>query len=119
VAGSGDRTALWLGPDEWLLVGPGPEPQAGTVVDVSANRTTIELSGAKARDVLMKGCSLDLHPRAFGPSRCAQTALARTAIVLHQTTDEPAYRILVRCSFAEYLAEWLMDAASEFGRPVR
>jgi sarcosine oxidase subunit alpha len=119
VTASGDRTALWLGPDEWLLVGPGPEPQAGTAVDVSANRTTIELRGPNARDVLMKGCSLDLHPRAFGPGRCAQTALARAAIVLHQASDEPAYRILVRCSFAEYLAEWLMDAASEFGRPVR
>jgi sarcosine oxidase subunit alpha len=103
--------ALWLGPDEWLIVGTRP---ALDVVDVSANRTTIELSGAKARDVLMKGCSLDLHPRAFGPGRCAQTALARAAIILHQTTDEPAYRILVRSSFAEYLAEWLMDAAAEF-----
>ena len=48
LASNGDRTALWLGPDDWLVVGgSGGEPAAvgWGVVDVSAQRTAIVLSG--------------------------------------------------------------------------
>lgn len=120
-------SVLWLGPDEWLVVGaPGTEGDLsqrlgdalggglGTVVDVSANRTVIEVSGPRAREVLEKGCSIDLHPRAFGPGRCAQTLLARAQVILEQTGEEPTYRLFVRPSFSGYLAAWLMDAAIEF-----
>ncbi len=119
--------ALWLGPDEWLIVGaPGEEAvlagrlrdalrgSFAAVVDVSANRTAVELAGPRARQVLEKGCSIDLHPRAFGPGRCAQTMLARAQVVIEQETGEPSYRLLVRSSFAAYLAAWLIDAAMEF-----
>ena len=125
-AGAG-RTALWLGPDEWLIVAaPGAETALevelgealagglGSVVDSSANRTAIVLRGPAARDVLAKGCALDLHPRAFGPGRCAQTLLARAQVVLEQLDDAPAYRLLVRGSFADYLGTWLLDAMAEF-----
>jgi sarcosine oxidase subunit gamma len=122
-AGGAEQLALWLAPDEWLVLGP-PGTQAtlearcraglgsdiGSVVDVSANRTTLELSGPAARAVLETGCSIDLHPRAFGPGRCAQTLVARINVILHQTTSEPRYRLLVRPSFAAYLATWLGDA---------
>ena len=126
VASQDDQHALWLGPDEWLIVGPaGTEStlearcrealsaDSGSVVDVSANRTTLELYGPNARTALETGCSIDLHPRAFAPGRCAQTLVARTAVVLHQTTGEPRYRLLVRPSFANYLASWLRDALQQ------
>lgn len=119
VATAGERSILWLGPDEWLVVGPPDDPVAteltgDSVVDVSANRTTIELAGPHARDILEKGTSIDLHPRAFGPGRCAQTLLARAQVVLAQVNGEPTYHVLVRGSFAAYLADWLVDAAREF-----
>ncbi len=127
VAG-GDRSALWLGPNEWLVIGPaGTQGDLerllrdalgeafGSVVDLSANRTTLELRGPLAREVLMKGCAIDLHPRSFGTGRCAQTVLARAAVILEQASDEPTYRILVRGSFAIYLARWLIDAMAEYG----
>jgi sarcosine oxidase, subunit gamma len=121
-------TALWLGPDEWLLVGPraggrdlesrirrasGDEPVS--VTDVSAQRTTLLVAGPRARDLLAHGCSLDLHPRAFGTGRCAQTTLGRAQIVL-VARDEPeaGFWVLVRSSFAGYLADWLLDAATEY-----
>jgi sarcosine oxidase, subunit gamma len=125
-AACGEIEVLWMGPDEWLVVAPsGAQGLAerleravaaghGTVVDVSAQRTAIDVAGADARDVLRKGCALDLHPRAFGPGRCAQTLLARAQVILVARTDEPAYRVFVRASFAEYLAEWLLDAAAEY-----
>jgi sarcosine oxidase subunit gamma len=123
VADAGSRCVLWLGPDEWLVVGPdgdapallallGDEPDS--VVDVSANRTTVQVSGPSARDLLEKGCTLDLHPRAFGVGRCAQSTVAKAQVVLWQTADTPVYRLLVRGSFSGYLADWLIDAAGEY-----
>jgi sarcosine oxidase, subunit gamma len=117
VVDAGDRHILWLGPDEWLVVGPDGdtglaatlrEPGA-SIVDVSANRTTIEV---RSRDVLEHGCTIDLHPRAFHAGRCAQTTIARAQVILWQTSDEPVYWLLVRGSFATYLADWLSDATS-------
>ena len=106
--------AIWLGPDEWLVVGPDggdvlPDEPGASIVDVSANRTTIEVRG---RDLLEHGCTIDLHPRAFHAGRCAQTTVARTQVILWQTSDDPVYRLLVRASFAAYLADWLVDAGT-------
>ncbi|MFB9681128.1 sarcosine oxidase subunit gamma [Streptosporangium vulgare] len=119
------RQVLWLGPDEWLVVGPpgdtGLEGRlraaAGTghaaVTDVSAQRTVLLVTGPKARDLLSHGCALDLHPRVFGPGRCAQTMLARAQVVLTAREDD-GFHIFVRSSFADYLAAWLLDAAGEY-----
>lgn len=128
-AESNGLTALWLGPDQWHLVGPEGgersleerllERLAGrhaSVVDVSAGRTVIEMGGAKARQVLAKGCSLDLHPRAFSKGRCAQTQLARAQVILHQRAEDPVYWLYLRPSFAPYLADWLLDAIAEYAR---
>ncbi|MFD0434224.1 sarcosine oxidase subunit gamma [Streptomyces chartreusis] len=128
VVRTGELTALWLGPDEWLLIGPpggegelesrireaaGDEPVS--VTDVSAQRTTLLVTGPRARDLLAHGCPLDLHPRSFGSGRCAQTTLGRTQVVL-VARDEPraGFWVLVRSSFAGYLADWLLDAATEY-----
>jgi heterotetrameric sarcosine oxidase gamma subunit len=126
---SGPHTVVWLGPDEWLVLSQadgasvaaelkealGGDP--GSAVDVSANRTTLELSGPAARQVLEKGCPLDLHPRAFGPGRAVSTTVGPVAVLLWQTDDAPTYRLLPRSSFADYLARWLIDAMSEYRGP--
>jgi sarcosine oxidase, subunit gamma len=119
VARAGDRMALWLGPDEWLLVGPpgtrfdlGPVAAIASIVDVSAQRTTIEIAGDRARDLLAHGCALDLHPSVFPDARCAQTMLALAQVILIHL--DGTYRVLVRSSYAWYLAEWLVDAAAEY-----
>jgi sarcosine oxidase subunit gamma len=124
VSTRGQRSALWLGPDEWLVIDASGDPQQiestvrqafapdwGSVVDVSANRVVFELSGPAARDILSRGCPLDLHPRRFEPGKCAQTLLAKTAIILWQTDAAPTFRILVRASFATHVAHWLADAS--------
>jgi len=117
---------IWLGPDEWLVTSSVTIPQElesglreavagrGAVVDVSGQRTTVSLTGEHARDVLAGGCSTDLHPSAFRRGAAAQTALGRTAVVLLALDDTAtSYQILVRSSFAQYLATWLLDAAVE------
>ena len=85
---------------------------AGAVVDVSANRTTF-YRRPRARDLLAFGCYFNLDPPAFGPGQCAQTMLARAQVIIVPVgpEPEPAFRVLVRPSFAAYLAAWLADAA--------
>lgn len=130
VAAAGrDRDVLWLGPDEWLVVGgeaAGSDVAVATeadiaaaadgafvtTVDVSANRIGLEITGADARRLLAFGCALDLDARRFGPGSCAQTTVARAGAILWAFGAEPApaFRLLVRPSFAAYLEAWLRDA---------
>ncbi len=100
------RTVVWLGPDEWLVLG-GREadfPDAAAAVDVSANRVAFELAGPGSADVLATGCSVEV-----APGRCAQTLLARAQVILLRPEHE-RWWILVRPSFAPYLRAWLEDA---------
>ncbi|KLU09996.1 MULTISPECIES: sarcosine oxidase subunit gamma [unclassified Kocuria] len=92
----------------------GSEP--GQAVDLSANRTTLELSGPSARAVLEKGCPIDLHPRAFGPGTAVATTLGPVQVLLWQTAEQ-VYRLLPRASFADYTARWLLDAMTEYAAP--
>ncbi|MFQ6022156.1 MAG: sarcosine oxidase subunit gamma [Acidiferrobacterales bacterium] len=123
----GDTSVLWLGSNEWLVVMPdGREEETADVLgrvladchfavsNVSDSRVIIGLAGRHARDVLLKGCSLDLHPRSFVPGQCAQSSLARCHMLLHQIDQTPTYDVYVHRSFADYVWRWLEDAAQEY-----
>ena len=125
---AGTGRAVWLGPDEWLLSSTTETPEelegrvraavlplGGTAADVSAQRIGLRLTGSRVRDVLAKGCSIDLHPRVFGRGSSAQTTLGQAGVVLLALSDAgDDHLVLVRSSFAGYLADWLLDAALEF-----
>jgi len=125
VTTSGEIEILWLGPDEWLVLGPAGgdglaerldaalEGLHHSVIDVSPGRVVLELDGAEARTVLAQAASLDLRPRAFGPGRCAQTPLARIPVILQALDAPPRLRIFVRASFASYVTEWLRSTIAE------
>ncbi|UEL28747.1 sarcosine oxidase subunit gamma [Pseudarthrobacter sp. L1SW] len=133
VSGTGDTSVLWLGPEEFLLVAPTEAHEslggdliqalrealgsdAGQVVDLSANRTTFELTGPRARAVLEKGCSLDLHPRVLQAGTALSTEIGNIPAVLWKTGDE-SFRIFPRASFADFLGRWLLDAMREYASP--
>jgi len=133
VVTNGDTSVLWLGPSEFLVVAPTEAHEslggdlipalrealgsdAGQVVDLSANRTTYELTGPRARAVLEKGCSLDLHPRAFTAGTAFSTEIANIPAILWKTGEE-SFRIFPRASFAEFLGRWLLDAMREYASP--
>lgn len=119
------RLVLWLGPDEWLVLATqtsAPDLVAALLsecaglhaaaTDVSSGYAAIGICGARAPDLIALGSPLDLHPRSFGPGRCAQTLLAKAGIVLWQADEPGQYRLLVRSSYAHYLWHWLLDAES-------
>jgi sarcosine oxidase, subunit gamma len=117
-----DRRTIWLGPDEWLVVGPDGQQEAleqalrnglngafGSIVDVSANRTQLEIRGPRAGELLARSIAIDLDARSFGPGRCAQTLLAKAQVILERR-DESAFLVYPRTSFASYVADWLLDS---------
>ncbi|WP_439098508.1 sarcosine oxidase subunit gamma [Amycolatopsis vastitatis] len=111
---------LWMGPDEYLVLAePGRQAEletalreegAAAVVDVSAQRNVVRLTGEHAADVLAHGCSIDLE--SSPPGTCVQTLLARTGMVLMARED--GFTILVRQSFSDYFKAWLTDASLEY-----
>ena len=123
-AAAANYEMLWLGPDEWLLVGRAPALSGerltlehGFLTDVSHGRAGWQISGPRTLDLLAKGCSLDLHPRAFAAGRCAQTSLAHVGVLLH-LRDHGRFDIYCARSYAQHLWHWLTEAAAEFGYEV-
>jgi sarcosine oxidase subunit gamma len=128
---AGENSILWLGPNEWWFV-TAPDRsdemvpalrqafqgQHTAVVDVSESRTVITIAGPRAREVLARGISLDLHPRVFGPGQCAQTGMSKANVLLHQVDDRPGYDIYVLKSFSDYLWQWTEKIATDFGLAI-
>lgn len=119
---SGAREVYWLCPSEWLIVcsheeeqslagqlGKALRSQFASVVLVGGGQTVFCLAGADARDILARGCPLDLHPRAFAKGQCAQSHVAKAPVLLRATDD--GIDIVVRRSFADYLWRWLKSVA--------
>jgi sarcosine oxidase, subunit gamma len=131
-----DRAAIWLGPDEWLLLaadgeahgiaqairGAWPNEQWLSIVDVSHNHTSFLLAGSSARELIARGCPLDLDPSVFGAGDCAQTQMAKTRLFIRMLDGKGALEICVRNSFARYTAQWLLEASTalpEYKSPGR
>jgi len=114
---------LGVGPGLWLLIvsaGGAPQlPDANVeeafdiAVDTTDAWTQFAIVGSAARDLLAKGCALDLNPSVFREGCCAVTRFAQLRCVLHHSGV--GYRLLVGRSYAVSLAEWLTEAGAEFG----
>ena len=134
VAAVDEVLVCWLGPDEWMaMVGENREGELiaslrkalegrhASVTDTTGSYITINLFGRRARDLLSKGCTLDLHPRVFASGQCAQTNLAKAAVLLIPRSNEDSFQsfdVVVRRSFADYLASWLEHSGREYGFEV-
>jgi len=130
---SGDHRVYWLGPDEWQIVAAVDETASltsrlrealadmhGSVSNLSGGQIALHLSGIDVRNVLVKGCTLDLAPAEFGADSCAQTGLAKANMLIGLIDGaEPTFEIVLRRSFADYGLRWLQHAASEFGASFR
>jgi sarcosine oxidase, subunit gamma len=117
------RAALWLGPDEWLLIAEGADSaplgetlesvldgSAHSLVDVSHRQIGLIVSGPAAARVLNAGCPLDLYVKAFPVGMATRTLFEKAEIVLWRRA-EATFHVEVWRSFAPYLAASLIEAA--------
>jgi len=123
---TGERL-LQVGPERWLVVDRRDRLDSLTasldravgagfvVTDLSQARTVLRIAGCKARDVLAKGCALDLHPGVFPVGSCAATSVAGLAAVLVAVDDEPTYDLYVGRTYGQYVWAWTTEAAAEYG----
>jgi sarcosine oxidase, subunit gamma len=123
---AGERAALWLGPDEWLIVAPDADGEslaaalsaalgglAHSLVDVSHRQAALTITGPQAASVLNAGCPLDLDAAAFPVGMCTRTILSKCEIVLWRTGAE-TFRVEAWRSFLGYVWGFLGEASREF-----
>jgi sarcosine oxidase, subunit gamma len=116
---AGERAALWLGPDEQLLLATGTDSErlfrelevalAGhphSLVDVSHRQIGIAVAGRNATLLLNGACPLDLSNRAFPQGMCTRTVFGKAEVVLWRR-GEDAFHLEVWRSFAGYVGELL------------
>jgi heterotetrameric sarcosine oxidase gamma subunit len=130
-AASNGLAVIGMGPHEWLAVAEGERGrgalarvrEAGqgfaSFVDQSHAKAILRLSGTRARDVLAKGCGLDLHQRVFKPGDAATTQIALIPCQLWQLHETPTFELSVPLGYAGSFWSWLSAAAAEYGFEVK
>lgn len=120
-------TALWLGPDEQLLLAQEARGShleqllthhlanvPHSLVDISHRQVAFEVAGVNARTVLAAGCPLDLRDEAFPVGMCTRTIFDRCEMVLWRRSID-SFHIEVGRSFAPHVTALLAQAVRELG----
>ena len=113
-AAEGTRAALWLGPDEWLLLGFDAPTTDFALVDVGHRQLGFRLCGGTAEILLSAGVPLDLAEAAFPVGMCTRTLFEKAEIVLWRRGPQE-WQIEIARSFAPYLCELLSVIATANG----
>jgi methylglutamate dehydrogenase subunit D len=116
---------VWAGPGQWLLVAERREDLAelsrlAAVSDQSDAGAALRLSGPNVRDMLAKGCMIDLHPAAFPPGAAAITSIAHIGVHLwrvdeRRDTGDAMFDILIARSMTASFWSWANASSAEFG----
>ncbi|MGA2045136.1 MAG: sarcosine oxidase subunit gamma family protein [Roseiarcus sp.] len=123
-ATEGPRSALWLGPDEWLLLAEDEAPGLGAaleaalgaaphaLVDVSHRNDALEVTGPGGARMLNAGVPLDLDLSAFPVGMVVRTLLTKAEITLWRRAPDH-FRVEFQRSFGPYVAAILAQAAGD------
>ncbi|MER8748919.1 sarcosine oxidase subunit gamma [Mesorhizobium sp. M1050] len=120
-ASKGGRTALWLGPDEWLVIDEaGKDPLADcagvsalhSAVGISHRNIAIAVTGTGAAATINAGCPQDLSPDGFPVGAASRTILGKTEIVLLRTAPD-AFRVECWRSFSDYVFTFLSEGSRD------
>ena len=115
---AGLRSALWLGPDEWLVIDEDGDPMGDldgikaphSAVDVSHRNTALLVTGPMAADAIEHGCPQDLSLDAFPVGACSRTVLGKAEVVVWRGRED-AFRIECWRSFSPYVMDFMGEAA--------
>ncbi|MGN6307057.1 MAG: sarcosine oxidase subunit gamma [Mesorhizobium sp.] len=117
----GSRTALWLGPDEWLVLDEEGKDLLGdcakakqlhSAVGISHRNVAISVSGPAAEACVNAGCPQDLSLAAFPVGACSRTVLGKAEIILYRPAED-AFRVECWRSFSDYVFTFLSEAARD------
>lgn len=124
----GPMRVLCVGPGEWLIVSqehpasslreriePDLAKHGLALVDLTDAIVALDVQGCVVREVLAKGCGLDLHPRSFPAEWCARTRFAQIPLLIECLDNPPRFELHMARSYLHYLHAWITDAAAEFG----
>jgi len=120
-AAKGGRIALWLGPDEWLVLDEtgkdvladcAKAKQLHSAVGISHRNVAISVSGPAAEACVNAGCPQDLSLAAFPVGACSRTVLGKAEIVLYRPIED-AFRVECWRSFSDYVFTFLSEAARD------
>jgi sarcosine oxidase subunit gamma len=115
-------TVLWLSVDQWLILCPRDKATDlasnltkalgslhSLAVNVSDARAIIRVEGEHAREVLMKGSSVDFSLPDYKTGLVRRLVFAEIAALAHIVSDKPyAVDIYVFRSYAAYAWKWLL-----------
>ena len=115
---------LWSGPKIWLIlsnkeninniVEKNCSDKDFAITDISHSRTVIQIKGLQAREVLKKGCPLNINE--FKINTCAGTVFHGISIVVDSLNNDPdTFNLLTLRSFGESFYHHITDASLEFG----
>ncbi|WP_346896132.1 sarcosine oxidase subunit gamma family protein [uncultured Roseibium sp.] len=120
-----DKAALWLGPDEWLLLTAedgaealqtamadtiGNAPHA--LVDISHRQDALIVTGDRAEWLLNSGIPIDLDRSAFPVGMVTRTLFHKAPVMLWRIGDD-SFVIEAWGTFMGYVAGLLEEAATE------
>ena len=123
-------TALWLSPDEWMLLSNKTvsddtntyevednlinnisKVNLGAVTDVSDQFVMINIKGNKVFDLFATGSPFNFNEFKDKKGSVVQTILSHIDVIIH-LTEINEVNLLVRRSFSEHLYSWINDSAS-------
>lgn len=114
------RLALWLGPDEWLIIDENGDPFADlaktkvlhSATDISHRNTAILVTGKGARATLEGGCPQNLSDTAFPVGAATRTVLGKIEVVIHRS-GETDYCVECWRSFSDYAFGFLTETSKD------
>ena len=123
-------TALWLSPDEWMLLSNNAvsvntntyevednlinnisKVNLGAVTDVSDQFVMINIKGNKVFDLFATGSPFNFNEFKDKKGSVVQTLLSHIDVIIHHIEINEV-NLLVRRSFSEHLYSWINDSAS-------
>ena len=115
---------LWNAPKTWLIISDKENiieiikgkcsEENFAITDISHSRAVIQIKGAQAREVLKKGCPLNISE--FEINNCAGSVFHGITIVVDCINVNPdTFNLLTLRSFGESFYHHITDAALEFG----
>ena len=115
---------LWNAPKTWLIISDKENiidtikekcsKENFAITDISHSRAVVQIKGLQAREVLKKGCPLNISK--FEINNCAGSVFHGITIVVDCINDNPdTFNLLTLRSFGESFYHHITDAALEFG----